>query len=59
MYLRNHMVVFIQLQMLTFLDLTLTLKQQIGFSLDSICEKCTLLDSGGSLYAVDNVMVLN
>ena len=57
-YLRNHMIVFIQLQMVMFLDLTLTLKK-IGFILDSICDKCTLLDCGGSLYAEDNVMVLN
>ena len=39
--------------MVTFLNLSLTLKQQIGFILNSICDKCTLLDYDGSLYTVD------
>ena len=32
---------------LEFLDLSLTLKKQIGFILDNIRDKCTLMDCGG------------
>ena len=34
-------------------------KWQTGFILNSICDKCTLLDCGGSLYAVDNVWLFD
>ena len=35
------------------LDLSLTVKQQIGFILDSICDKCTLLDCVGLFDFID------